>query len=128
MVQATCLYNGCLPCTDENNLVNQHQSGFLVQCSNHKGQTETDWHKLSSTDTTLTLYAWYPSFPSDPHEEIQQEYPFPVTHPLQSSEVLYSELYTKSCTLSILTCSNSKQLRHKENNQHRNVTKVCVPS
>lgn len=86
MVQATCLYNGCLPCTDENNLVNQHQSGFLVQCSNHKGQTETDWHKLSSTDTTLTLYAWYPSFPSDPHEEIPQEYPFPVTHPLQSSE------------------------------------------
>lgn len=62
MVQATCLYNGCLPCTDENNLVNQHQSGFLVQCSNHKGQTETDWHKLSSTDTTLTLYAWYPPF------------------------------------------------------------------
>lgn len=53
MVQATCLYNGCLPCTDENNLVNQHQSGFLVQCSNHNSQTETDWYKPSSTDTSL---------------------------------------------------------------------------
>lgn len=94
MVQATCLYNGCLPCTDENNLVNQHQSGFLVQCSNHKGQTETHWHKPPSTDTTLTLHAWYSSLPSDPHEEMQREYPFPVTYPIQS-EALYSELYTK---------------------------------
>lgn len=128
MVQATCLYNGCLPCTDENNLVNQHQSGFLVQCSNHKGQTETDWHKPSSTDTTLTLHAWYSSLPSDPHEEMQQEYPFAVTYALQSSELLCSELYTKYCTISILTCSNSNQLGHKENKQYRNVTRVCISS
>lgn len=104
MVQATCLYNGCLPCTDENSLVNQHQSGFLVQCSSHKGQTETEWHKPSSTNTTLTSHARSSSLPSDPHEEMQQEYPFPVTYSLQS-EVLYSELYTTYCTLS--TCRNS---------------------
>lgn len=99
MVHATCLYNGCLPCTDENNLVNQHQSGFLVQFSNHKGQTVTDRHKPSSTDTTLALHAWYSSLPSDHHEEMQYEYPFPNTYPLKSSKVPYSELYTKFCTL-----------------------------
>lgn len=59
---------------------------------------------------------------------MQWEYPFPVTYPLQSSEVLYSELYTKYCRISTLTCSNSNQLRHKENNQYRNVTRVWVSS